>query len=162
MKLKIGIALFAVACVAATAYTQDTAVIVAPSLNTEEAKQVLTMARRDVFQAAMTLTDQEKDAFWNVYANFERERAGLMDKQIQLLQEYSTNYSTVTDEQAMKMVKQSADLQKKGIDIRAKYADQIGKKVNGKQGARFYQIDDYIATAVRLDVLDNIDFIGKK
>jgi hypothetical protein len=162
MNLKIGIALFAIACVAAAAYTQDTTIIVSPSLNTEEAKQILSMARRDVFQDEMNLTDQEKDAFWNIYAGYEKDRAALIDKQIQLLQEYSTDYSTITDEQAMRMVKQSADLQKKSIDLRAKYADQIGKKVNGKKGARFYQIDDYIATAVRLDVLDNIDFIGKK
>jgi hypothetical protein len=152
MKLKIGIALFAIACVAAPAYAQGT---------TERATQTLSKARRDVFEQAMNLTDQEKDAFWNIYSNFERERAGLIDKTFQLLQEYATHYSTITDEQAMKTVKQTGDLQKKTIELRTKYADQIAKKVSGKQGARFFQIDDYLSSAVRLNWLDKIDFIGQ-
>ena len=62
----------------------------------------------------------------------------------------------------MQMLKEVTSNSKKAIDLRAKYSEQICKKVDPKVGTRFYEIDDYVTTAARLDVLDNIPFIGDK
>ena len=62
--------------------------------------------------------------------------------------------------QVMQMMKGSSASNKKAIDLRYKYAEQIGKKVGPKVGARFFQLDDYYSTATRLSRLDNIGFVG--
>ena len=160
MKRLMWISVLALGCIVSRAYTQDTTIVVEPTLNADRAKQVLTMARRDIFENNMELTDAQKDGFWSIYNQFEKDREAVTAKSLQLLRDYANNYSTLTNDQTMKMVKESASNNKKQIDLRVKYAEQIGKKVDPKVGARFYQIDDYITTAARLDVLDNIPFIG--
>jgi hypothetical protein len=62
----------------------------------------------------------------------------------------------------MQLVKDITANSKKQIDLRAKYSDQIARKVDPKIGTRFYQIDDYITTAARLDVLDALPLVGDK
>jgi hypothetical protein len=160
MRRLIWIPILALGCLVSRAYTQDTTVVLEPSLNADRAKQVLTMARRDIFELNMELTDAQKDPFWSVYNQYEKDRAEVTGKTIQLVREYSANYSTLTNDQTMKLMRESAANSKKQIDLRAKYAEQIAKKVDPKVGARFVQIDDYITTATRLDVLDAIPFVG--
>jgi hypothetical protein len=156
MKRPFWIPLLALLGVAQMAHTQSTS----PSLNTDRARQVLSTARRDIIEATMDLTDAQKDSFWTIYDQYEKERAPSSERQIQLIQTYTTDFSTLTNDQMMKMVKEASSNQKRQIDLRTKYAEQMAKKVDPKVGARFYQIDDYITTAVRMDVLDNIPFVG--
>ena len=156
MKRLFWISLLLIVGVAPIAHTQDTTA----SLNADRAKQVLTTARRDIFEATMGLTDAQKDPFWNIYNEYEKDRAPVTEKTLQLVQQYTADFSTLTNEQLMKMMKDSSSNAKKQIDLRTKYAEQMCKKVDPKVGVRFFQIDDYITTAVRLDVLDNIPFVG--
>jgi hypothetical protein len=45
------------------------------------------------------------------------------------------------------------------ITLRKKYADQIGKQISPAAAARFWQIDDYITSAAKIDVMDNIPLV---
>lgn len=123
-------------------------------------KFVLATERRRVFEKAMNLSAFEKDPFWNIYAQWEKEGAANDEAAIKLLAGYAKDYATITDEQALKMVKASASNQQKVIALRSKYTNLLSKSVSGKVAARFYQVADYINTAVRLDALDNIPLIG--
>jgi hypothetical protein len=121
---------------------------------------MLTVARRDVFQNAMELDDEQKDTFWNIYADYDQRRASLTDQAAQLLRSYETNFGTLTNKQASKMLDETAWIAQKQVRLRRRYADQISKKLGGRVGARFYQIDDYLNTAARLQILDDVPFVG--
>ena len=160
MRRLVWIPILALACLVSRAYTQDTAPAGGGTINVERANQALTMARRTLFENNITLTDAQKDPFWSIYTEFEKERGAVTGKTLQLVQTYAANFSTLTNDQLMQMLKEVTANSKKQIDLRAKYADQIAKKVDPKIGVRFYQIDDYLTTASRLDVLDHIPFVG--
>jgi hypothetical protein len=162
MRRLIWIPVLALGCLVSRAYTQDTTTGAGHSINAERANQALTTARRTLFENNIELTDAQKDPFWTIYSQFEKERSEVTGKTLQLVQTYATNYSTLTNDQLMQMLKEVTANSKKQIDLRAKYADQIAKKVDPKIGTRFYQIDDYLSTAARLDVLDHIPFVGAK
>jgi hypothetical protein len=161
MRRLIWIPVLALGCLVSRAYTQDKTAG-EPSINAERATQLLTQARRTLFERNIPLTDAQKDPFWSIYNQFEKEREAVTGKTLQLVQTYAANYSTLTDDQLMQMLKEVTANSKKQIDLRAKYSDQVAKKIDPKTGARFYQIDDYISTAARLDVLDNIPFVSNK
>jgi len=144
------------------AYTQDTAPAGGGTINVERANQALTTARRTLFESNITLTDAQKDPFWAIFNEFEKERGAVTGKTLQLVQTYAANFSTLTNDQLMQMLKEVTANSKKQIDLRAKYAEQIAKKVDPRIGTRFYQIDDYLTTAARLEVLDKIPFVGAK
>jgi len=124
------------------------------------AQVALAISRRDVFQRAMGLDDPQKDTFWNIYADYDRQRAELTDQSVRLLSDYVTSFDTLTHEQATKMMDDAARINDKQIKLRQKYAHEISKKLDGRVGARFYQIDDYLETAIRLEVLTRIPFVG--
>jgi hypothetical protein len=154
----ISVLVLALVGIVPVAYTQGTPSDV--SLNTERAKQVLTSARRDIVELAMDLTPEQKEPFWSIYNEYEKERAPLTERTFKLIQDYTANFSTLTNDNLMKMMKEARDNNKRSIDLRYKYAEQMAKKVDPKVGVRFYEIDDYISTAARLDVLDSIPFVG--
>jgi hypothetical protein len=131
------------------------------SLNAQRAAEALSSARRDVIEAAMGLTMEQKDAFWAIYSEYEAARTPLSEQALAMVESYVTNFSTNTNEQNVKMMAGSATNQKKMIDLRAKYANKMAKTIAPEVGVRFYQVDDYLTTASRLAVLDDIPFIGR-
>jgi hypothetical protein len=158
MRHRIWFTIFAVTCLISRAYAHDQRDPPGPSLTRDPT--LLTMARRDVFQKAMGLDDPQKDMFWNIYADYDRQRAEVTDQTLRLLRDYVTSYDTLTNEQATKMMDEAARIADKQVQLRRKYAHEISKKLGGRVGARFYQIDDYLSTAARLELLDQIPFVG--
>jgi len=157
MRRLIWIPLLALVGMTTAAYPQSTA---PSSLNAERAKQVLTQTRRQFMEANIDLSPTQKDAFWTIYTAYEAELGPVAQETGQRAQVYSTNYTTLTNSEAKQMMKDSSADNKRAIDLRYKYAEQIGKKVDPKIGARFFQLDDYYTTTVRLAKLENIGFIG--
>ena len=132
-----------------------------PSLNSQRAAEVLSTARRDVVEQAMGLTIEQKDAFWAIYNEYEKERTVLSQQALQMVENYVTNFTTLPKEEIVKIMNASSANQKKIVDVRTKYAGRMAKSIAPEVGVRFYQIDDYLTTAARLDVLDDIPFVGR-
>jgi hypothetical protein len=148
-------------CLAATSVAQDT-VIVVPGIDMEQIKTALTQTRRQCFEIGMDLKDPYRDAFWSVYTEFEKEKQELDNKRFAVMNDYASKKDQLTNEQAIQLANQAADIAKKEVDLRKKYANKLNKKVSGGVGARFYQIDAYITTAMTLDILDNMDLVGSR
>lgn len=126
------------------------------TVNQEMLRRALTEGRRKLFSAGMDLSPKEFEAFWGIYGDFEKEKEAIDQTRLAALKDLAAHYKTMTGAQALAVVAQSAEIQSKEIAVRKKYADLMGQKVSPAAGARFWQIDDYITTALRLDLLDNI------
>lgn len=147
-------------CLAAVAVADQSDVVVVPALDAEQFKFALTKARREVFDSGMALQGAQADAFWNMYAEFEKEKKGIDDKRTALLQEYATKKDQLTNEQAVRLVNDFANVAQDDVKLRVKYTNMLAKKLPGVLAARFYQIDSYITTAMTLDLLDNMKLVG--
>jgi hypothetical protein len=108
--------------------------------------------------ALLNQGDMEK--FWAVYANYEKERGQLDTEAIGLLRRFADTSEKLDDRQCVTLINDGATLQQKGLALRKKYFNSLSKVISGKAAARFYQIDDFISTTVRLDILDNIPLFG--
>lgn len=139
---------------------QSSQVVVVPTPNINTLKYVLATERRRIFEQAMGLAESEKDAFWTTYTQYEKERAQVDEAALKLVASYAKDFTTLTDAQALKLVRDTAAAQQRGIALRSKYTVQFSKNLSGKVAARFFQVSDYVDTAVRLDALDNIPLIG--
>ncbi len=106
--------------------------------------------------------DNEDDtAFWMIYDEYESERKILGKKRLDLLADYVNNYEDMTDEKAEELMKQIMK-QKKSLDkLIDKYYKKTKKTSGVKDAAQFYQIENYILSAIRLQILDSIPFIGE-
>jgi hypothetical protein len=120
-------------------------------------KMALTEERRKLFAAGMdTLTPDQLQAFWAVYGDYEKEKDAITAVRLGILQKYIESFATLTDAEITSMVTQVAETQKKNTDLRVKYFGIYSQKINAKAAGRFALIDDYITTALRLSILNQL------
>jgi hypothetical protein len=120
-------------------------------------ENALSKKRRELFAAGMGgLSSEQQQVFWGVYGDFEKERDANMAARLNLLKQYTDNFANLSDADVVKMVNESAEIQKQTLDLRMKYFGILNQKLGAKAAARFAHIDDYLTTLFRLGMLDNM------
>ncbi|HTY41484.1 MAG TPA: hypothetical protein VMH79_06380 [Thermoanaerobaculia bacterium] len=127
------------------------------ALNVARYKMAVSDARKKLFAAGMSdLTPQQLETFWAVYADFEKEKNAVMASRVDLAKKYADNFQNLSDADITALVTDSANLQKKGTDLRVKYYGILSQKINAHAAGRFALIDDYTTTAGRLNLLNQL------
>src|SRR5262249_30657025 len=117
----------------------------------------LTTKRRELFAQGMAgLSPEQQQTFWGIYADFEKEKEQNMSARMTLLQRYTQGFATLSDADIVKMATEANEIQKTSADIRMKYFNILNGKLGAKVAGRFYHIDDYLTTLLRLSILDNM------
>lgn len=129
--------------------------------NDEMFNSVFKQEKRAYFSENMHLKADEFDKFWTVYGSFETERATLGSERITLLKTYVEKYQTMSNEDADAFMKKWLALDKKEDAMRLKYYGKMKKELGAKTAAHFLQLDDYIQTAIKFEILDELPFIGE-
>jgi hypothetical protein len=111
-------------------------------------RYAVTEQRRQIFASNVPLFNEERDRFWKVYDEYAKEREPLDKERFSLLERYAQSFASINDEQAMALALASGRLQLTEIELRLKYAAVLRKKMSGRIAARFFQIDDYVTTAL--------------
>ncbi len=104
----------------------------------------------------------QKDAFWKLYDEYETQRKVLGKQRIELLKQYAGQYQTMTGEQADTWTKKVIELQKKTDGLIVTYYGKIKAISDGVVATQFYQIENYILTGIRAEILDQVPFLEKK
>ena len=133
---------------------------VRPALDIPQLQYVLTHDRKHVFEEGMRLDGRHKELFWGVYRQFEKEREQLDAKRLRLLGTYMDKLPTLTNSEALKLMKQSGQNQQAELALRQKYFNILSKKISPVVAARFAQLDDIVGMTVRLAILGNVPLIG--
>jgi hypothetical protein len=120
----------------------------------------LTEERRNIFAANLALGPEERQRFWTIYDEYVKERERLESERFALLTRYAQSYATMSDDQAMALALASGNLQVSDVQLRLKYAAILRKKMSGRVAARFFQIDDYVTTAMRMNSLSGVPLVS--
>jgi hypothetical protein len=128
-------------------------------LDEDTYRHAVTAERRQVVAANIGLPTADLQRFWAVYDEFEKEREPLEKERFAILSRYAQSYAGFSDAQAMALVTASSQIQLSEIQLRAKYAQLLSRKLSGHAGARFFQIDDYVTTAMRMNSLKNVPLV---
>jgi Spy/CpxP family protein refolding chaperone len=106
-------------------------------------KQIQT-DRRGVYAEYLKLTDAESKAFWPIYDEYEAQSKKLADRYLAMLDDFAAKYDTLTDAQAAAMLKERLAIERKRLDLKAKYTDRIAKVLPGLKALRYAQIESRI------------------
>jgi hypothetical protein len=117
------------------------------------------MDKKSVVADFVQLTDTQKGAFWKLYDEYETSRKELGKQRIELLKQYADQYLTMTSEQADAWTKKVMGLQKQTDNLIAVYYNKVKLISNGIVATQFYQIENYILTAIRMQLLQNVPFL---
>jgi len=132
----------------------------APTVDVARLTTALSAERRKAFMVGMQLSPAQDTAFWPIFEKFENERRVVSERMARSVQSYAQAFQGITDDQAWELTRATAESEKELVDIRRKAAEELKKKMGGKVALRFSLLDDYLTTAVRLDVLDDLPVLS--
>jgi len=97
--------------------------------------------KKKILAENVPLTETEATKFWPVYDQYAAEMAKHNDEFYALIKDYAANQKTMTDAQAIDLLKKWSDLQVRVAQTRQKYIPLVEKVIPGRKAALFFQID---------------------
>lgn len=115
--------------------------------------------KKALVAANLTLTDTEATAFWPVYDRYQADLKGVNDRLVTIIQDYTTHYRELTDEQAGKLATDYLAVEEDRAKVRRTYFTDFTKVLPGKKAARFYQIENKMDAIIRYDLAKEIPVV---
>jgi hypothetical protein len=125
----------------------------------DEQQQVIAQIQTDkhaIVLKTLALDDAQVQAFTPIYDKYQFERKQLFDRAADLLDLYASNYESMTDDAAKKILKDWFSLQDAEVALTRKYAKQLENVLPPVKVIRFVQIENKLDTLLRLKVVANI------
>jgi hypothetical protein len=115
--------------------------------------------KKKILAANVPLTEIEATKFWPVYDEYTAEMTKHYDEFYSVIKEYAANQKTLTDAQAISMVKRWSDIQVDMAKTRQKWVPMIEKVIPGKKAALFFQIDRRLYALMDLQVASEVPLV---
>jgi hypothetical protein len=104
----------------------------------------------------------QKDAFWKLYDEYETQRKAYGKERLDLLEQYNNNYESMSNETADAWMKKALDLGNKTDALLLNYYKKIKKATNPINALQFYQVELFILSGIRNQVMGELPFVEKK
>jgi Spy/CpxP family protein refolding chaperone len=101
--------------------------------------------KRELIAAKLTLTDSESTRLWQVYEQYSAELSKVSDTRTTILEEYSGDYDTLTDDQADDLIRRWLETDVEQAKLRQQFARIFRKVLPGKKAATFLQLERRIS-----------------
>jgi len=118
----------------------------------KELRDAVGKDRRDIVKANMLLTNSEAARFWPIYDEYRAEIHKLGDRRVKLITDYAANRNAMSEDEAMRLLKEAIDIDKEKLDIQGDYVKKFNKELSARTTARFFHIEqklDAIGDAAR-------------
>ena len=125
-------------------------------------RQDLRSSKKQTIAASLQLTDAEATKFWPLYDRYSSELSKLGDQRYALIKEYANGYGTVTDDQALSILKRSLSLDEQVAQLRSKYLPIVSQVLPGTKAATFFQMDRYINSLIDVQVAGAIPLVQEQ
>ena len=133
-----------------------------------EVEKDLALIRRDLrsekkklIAMNVPLTADEATRFWPVYDQYAADMTKQYDEFYLIIKDYAANQKTLTDAQAIDMIKRWSDIQLQIAQVRRKYVPIVEKVVPGRKAALFFQIDRRLYELMDLQVASQVPLVAQ-
>lgn len=131
----------------------------AEDANLEILRDTIRANKKAFLAVNLELTDDETTAFWPVYDSYQAELTAVNDRFLALIDDYTTNFASLSDEKAMEIVDRYLAVEKDRAEVRQRHLKPIAAALPGRKVARFYQIENKIAALFRYELAATIPVI---
>ena len=107
----------------------------------------------------LKLTDTEATKFWPIYDQYTAELVKINDKKYATIQEYADHYGTLSDQQAVTLMRQWMEVDVAAAQLRAKYLPIVSQAIGGRKGATFAQLDRRISLMIELQLASKVPLV---
>lgn len=118
--------------------------------------------RKALVAVNLNLTDEEAAKFWPIYDRYQKEINALGDRLIGVIQDYSANFSDLSNDKAMQLVDDYLTVEADRVKVKRAYLDEFAKALPGRKVARFYQIENKMDAVIRYNLAATIPVVEEK
>jgi hypothetical protein len=112
-----------------------------------------------IITEVIQFTNEEANAFWPIYREYDLELAKIGDARIALIKDYAQHYETMTDEKAKELVQRALKLEGKRTKLKRKYFRRFDKALSSKTVAKFFQLENQINLLIDLQIASELPLI---
>lgn len=117
--------------------------------------------KKVIMASFIELEGEAKDAFWELYDEYEEQRMELGKKRLQMLEDYAGKYGSMDDAQSDATITSFMKQQKEVNKLVDSYYKKIRKATDASSAAQFYHLELFFLAAIRVHILESMPVIGE-
>ena len=127
----------------------------------ELAREAIHANKKLVVAANMNLNANEKEGFWAVYEDYQKEIGKLYERTADLIEEFAINFETLTDEKASDLMDSYLKIESDSLKLKKSYLRKFKKVLPAQKVLRYYQIENKIEAIIDYELVDKIPLAHK-
>jgi hypothetical protein len=133
-------------------------------INNDEMQMFQTMfgmPKKEIVAEFVKIDGPKNEVFWKLYDEYESNRKQLGQKRFVALNNYVKNYTKLTATETDEIMEDVILLTTSQDKLIARYYNKIKKEISITTAAQFYQIEWYLQSQVRTNILESIPMISE-
>ena len=130
-----------------------------PADNMDLVKEKIQTDKKLLIATNMQLTESEANAFWPVYQAYQAELAKLRDREVTLIEEFATNFESMSDDVAKNLLDDSLSIDSDHQKLRQSYLSKFRGVLPDKKVARYYQLESKINAVLEYEMARRIPLV---
>lgn len=135
-------------------------------LNIEEYVELLRsnvrQEKAQLMGAMLQLNVDDAAKFWPIYAEYDAELTKINNQRADNVQEFTRNYSQMTDEKADEIVRSALDSLKQRAELLLSYYERMKEPLGAINAARFLQIENQLLLITDLQIFSSLPIFGEE
>ncbi len=117
--------------------------------------------KKELVQQYLVFSPEQSNKFWPLYEEYEKKRAKLSSDRIIIIEDYAKVYENLDDNTANALAKRVFSNDMETDKLHEQYFKKISAAVGGVNAAKFFQMESYLQSIIRVNTQDQIPFIGE-
>lgn len=127
----------------------------------EVLKSEIKTDKKAIISETMGFTEQESQAFWPIYNEFEHELEKLSDKRITNIKDFAANYDSLSDKKADELLMNSFSYLEDRLSLNKKYYKKFAEALTPIVAAKYMQLENQIQLILDLSIAANLPLAKK-
>ena len=106
----------------------------------------------ELITEVMDFSEEQANAFWPIYREFNTEREAIGDESIKVIKQYIKFYENMTDATAKELWKKSMEIKQSKLDLEKKYYKKFEKALTSKMAVKLMQVENQINDLIELQI----------
>ena len=127
----------------------------------ELAREAIHANKKLVVAANMNLNANEKEGFWAVYEDYQKDLGEILERTVALIEDYALNFETLSDKKAKELLNSHLKIEADTVKLKKRYLSMFQKVLPAQKVVRYYQIENKIEAIIDYDLVDKIPLAHK-
>lgn len=128
----------------------------------ELAREAIHANKKLVVAANMNLNTNEKEGFWAVYEDYQKDLEKILERKVALIEDFAVNFETLSDAKASELLDSYLKIEADTVKLKKSYLGKFKKVLPAQKVVRYYQIENKIDAIIDYDLVDKIPLAVKK